>query len=284
MTGYGRASQDGVTVEIKSVNHRYLDVSVRTPRGMPLSEEAVKTRVAAAVSRGKVDVAFTVENGAAHGQCAEVSYETARMYMEAAKRLSCEIALPNDLTVFALLRLPGVVREVKTDADESMLAERLSRLLESALEVFNEMRRAEGERLCADILEKVLEVERLVAFTEIRSPESVAAYRQRLEQKLSETLRGQALDENRIMLEAAIFSDRVTVDEETVRMKSHMVSLRETLRKGGVVGKKIDFITQELAREANTIGSKNSDTDIGKAVIDMKTAIEKIREQAQNIE
>jgi uncharacterized protein (TIGR00255 family) len=292
MTGYGRAAYVpeeggadpayGLTVEIRAVNHRYLDTLVRCPRQMMFIEDAVRKRVSAQVSRGKVEVIVSKDKD--ESGSISVDFAAAEGYVNAARELEARFGVPGDLSAAAILRLSEVVQASRADTDEQALSDLVLDLTDRAVAAFNEMRAAEGARLCADILDKSREIERLVTLAEERSPVTVAAYRARLSQKLSEVLENTALDESRILTEAAIYADRVSVDEETVRLRSHLAALRDMLEKGGTIGRKLDFLAQELGREANTIGSKANDTEMGRIVLDMKNEIEKIREQVQNIE
>lgn len=297
MTGYGRAAArdfpgaalPGLTVELRAVNHRYLDVSVRGPRSLSFLEDAVKKRVSGTsdVSRGKVEVLLSLdrEDGAA---TVDISPDTAAAYLEAARKLEETLGVRNDLTASALLRMPEVAVVHKGDFDEDAITALALELTGRALEAFNSMRRQEGGRLREDILRKADEIERLVDLAEQRSPVTVEAYRARLEQKMRETLENMTIEESRLLTEVALFADKVSVDEETVRLRSHLTALREMLEADkmscGPIGRKLDFLAQELGREANTIGSKGNDIEMGRIVVDMKTEIEKIREQVQNIE
>lgn len=288
MTGYGRAaSRDmdsvGMTVEIRAVNHRYLEASVRCPRTLSFMEDAIKKRAAAAASRGKIEIMVSLDKDT-ECNAVELSLETAERYLEAARDLEERFGVRNDLTVSSLLRMPEVAAVRKNDLDEDAMSELVLRLTDSAMKAFNEMRENEGQRLRNDILQKSQEIERLVGLAEQRSPVTVAAYRARLTQKLRETLENTTIEESRLLTEAAIFADKVSVDEENVRLRSHLVALREMLESGGAIGRKLDFLAQELGREANTIGSKGNDVEMSRIVVDLKTEIEKIREQVQNIE
>lgn len=288
MTGYGRAAARdtdsvGITVEIRAVNHRYLEVSVRCPRSMSFLEDTVRKRVSAAVSRGKLEVMVTPEKDTERN-AVDISVDTAESYLLAARELEARFGVRFDLTASALLRMPEVAAVRKNDLNEATLTARMLGLTDSALDALNDMRVKEGLRLREDILLKSREIERLVELVEKRSPVTVAAYRARLTQKLRETLENTTLEESRILTEAAIFADRVSVDEETVRLRSHLTALRELLDAEGAIGRKLDFLAQELGREANTIGSKGNDTEMSRIVVDLKTEIEKIREQVQNIE
>lgn len=288
MTGYGGAKGEHdsivVSAELKSVNNRFLDVSVRLPKSYLFAEEAIRSAVSAKVSRGKVDVFISVDSSAADTVTIKVNQPLAEAYVAAVKGLSEQYALANDLTALSLARFPEVLSTNREDADRDTVTRAIVSVLEKALDDYNTMRAREGEKLRADLLEKLDNIERMVAAVEQRSPQTVAEYRQKLTDKMQEVLASAAVDEARILQEAAIYADRVAVDEETVRMRSHLAQFRQMLADGSPIGRKLDFLIQEMNREANTTGSKCSDSQIAKVVIDMKAEIEKIREQVQNIE
>lgn len=288
MTGYGGAKGEldsiAVSAELKSVNNRFLDVSVRLPKSYLFAEEAIRTAVAAKVSRGKVDVFVSVDSSAADTVTIKVNQPLAEAYVAAVKTLSEQYDLHNDLTALSLARFPEVLSTSREDADRDTVTKAIVSVLEAALDDYNAMRAREGEKLRADLLSKLDNIERMVAVVEERSPQTVAEYRQKLTDKMQETLASAAVDEARILQEAAIYADRVAVDEETVRMRSHLAQFRQMLADGSPIGRKLDFLIQEMNREANTTGSKCADSQIAKVVIDMKAEIEKIREQVQNIE
>ena len=290
MTGYGRGDRSfeglQVTVELRAVNNRYLDCTVKLPRAYIFAEDAIKTRVQAAVGRGKVDVFVTLNHDHGDEMVVTVNEELARGYLDALKRLH-ELGggrVKKDFRATELARFPDVLT-VETQAEDlDLMKERLLEVLDLAIEDFNAMRAVEGERLSADILGRADTVERLLGEVETRSPQTVADYRARLESKMREVLQNTQIDEGRLLTEAAIFADKVAVDEETVRLHSHLGQLRELLSAGGAVGRKLDFLIQEFNRETNTIGSKCNDLEITRRVVDMKAEIEKIREQVQNLE
>lgn len=288
MTGYGGAKgeHDGIVVsaELKSVNNRFLDVSVRLPKSYLFAEEAIRGAVAAKVSRGKVDVFVSVDSSAADTVTIQVNRPLAEAYVAAVKELSTQYELENDLSALALARFPEVLSTSREDADRDTVTHAIVSVLDKALDDYNAMRAREGEKLRADLLAKLDSIEQMVAVVEQRSPQTVAEYRQKLTDKMQEVLASAAVDEARILQEAAIYADRVAVDEETVRMRSHLAQFRQMLADGSPIGRKLDFLIQEMNREANTTGSKCSDSQIAKVVIDMKAEIEKIREQVQNIE
>ena len=289
MTGYGRARQElhkrDITVEVRSVNNRYLDCTVKMPRMYAFAEDAVKKHVQQAVSRGKVDVFITVDATAADVVKVAVNRELAAQYAAALGELSdvCGTAdyRPAPET---LARFPDVLTVTKADEDLETVSADLCAVLDEALAAYNDMRAVEGQKLAEDISNRLDAIERYTGQVEMRSPETVAEYRAKLEARMTEVLSNTQLDPARILTEAAIFADKVAVDEETVRLRSHIEQLREMLDKGGAIGRKLDFLIQEFNREANTIGSKCSDIDIARQVVDIKAEIEKIREQVQNIE
>lgn len=288
MTGYGRAEQvlhdRKITVELRSVNNRYLDCSVRIPRVYLFAEDALKSRVQQSISRGKVDVFVTLDESAAQQMRISVNRGVADGYYAALKELARTYGLQEDIPVSLLSRFPDVLLAEKEQEDAEAVAADICTVLEQALSDFDQMRTREGQRLAEDISSRAAAIEELVKSVEQRSPQTVSEYRARLEARMREVLENTQLDPARILTEAAIFADKVAVDEETVRLHSHLAQLREMLSKGGATGRKLDFLIQEFNREANTIGSKCSDIEIARQVVDIKAEIEKIREQVQNIE
>ncbi len=288
MTGYGGAKGvvEGlnVSVELKSVNNKFLDVSVRMPRGFLFAEDAVRSAVGKHISRGKVDVFLTVDASQAEDTVVRVNEPLARAYVEAVKAIGEAHDLPADLTALSVARFPDVLSVEKAEADQEKVTEGLTALMEQALEEYDAMRLREGEQLRQDVETRLATIESLVAVVEERAPETVEAYHQRLRQKLEAVLEGKDIDEARIVTECAIFADHIAVDEETVRLHSHLSQMRQMLGKGSPFGRKADFLIQEFNREANTIGSKCQNAEIAKVVVDLKSEIEKIREQIQNIE
>lgn len=290
MTGYGRGEtqRDGLslTVELRAVNNRYLDCTVKMPRAYLFAEDAMKKRVQEKVNRGKVDVFVTMAQTAGDDQKVTVNEGLAKEYIEALKTIWALGGgyLKDESYPTSVARFPDVLTVDKKEEDPEAIKAQLMETLELALDDFNAMREREGQRLREDILSRGETIKALVSQVEEQSPQTVAAYRERLEAKLKETLQNTQIDENRILTEAAIFADKVAVDEETVRLRSHLGQLSELLNGDGGVGRKLDFLIQEFNREANTIGSKCSDIAITKVVVDMKAEIEKIREQVQNIE
>ncbi len=288
MTGYGSAkgSVEGqeITVELKSVNNRYLDCSVRLPRNFLFAEDTVKQAVSAGVSRGKVDVFVSAQASQDSGTVVSVNEELARGYRDAVARIGETLGLESGLNAFSLARFPDVLTVERRELDKDKAAAALSEITAKAVEEFNAMREREGERLRRDMLGKLETIEGLVSVVEERSPQTVKEYRERLEARLRDILADRSLDEQRVITEAAIFADRTAVDEETVRLRSHIAQFRTMLEEGSPIGRKMDFLVQEFNRESNTIGSKCSDASLAKVVVDLKSEIEKIREQLQNVE
>ena len=289
MTGYGRARQElhkrDITVEVRSVNNRYLDCTVKMPRMYAFAEDAVKKHVQQAVSRGKVDVFITVDATAADVVKVAVNRELAAQYAAALGELSdvCGTAdyRPAPET---LARFPDVLTVTKADEDLETVSADLCAVLDEALAAYNDMRAVEGQKLAEDISNRLDAIERYTGQVEMRSPETVAEYRAKLTARMEEVLQSTTVDEQRILMEAAIYADKVAVDEETVRLRSHLSQLDHMLAQEGPVGRKLDFLIQEFNREANTIGSKCNDIETAGYVVDIKAEIEKIREQIQNIE
>lgn len=288
MTGYGcaKGTVDGleITVELKSVNNKFLDTSVRMPRSFIFAEEAVKSAVQSHISRGKVDVFVTVDSSAADEMVVKVNEPLLKGYIEAISSVSEKFGLVNDLTALNVSRFPDVLSVEKKDVDAEAIAAAISGIAENALCDFDTMRIREGQKLEEDVLGRIETISKYVSFVEQEAPKTVADYRERLEQKMREVLNNTAIDETRILTEAAIFADHIAVDEETVRLRSHMSQFKKMLAGGSPVGRKIDFLIQEFNREANTIGSKCQNSEIAHTVVELKSEIEKIREQIQNIE
>lgn len=290
MTGYGRGevanSELSVTVELRSVNNRYLDCTVKMPRAYLFAEDALKTRVQAQVGRGKLDIFVNVTHTAGDDMTVTVNESLAKAYINAFQQLyemGCgrvrRVYTPADLA-----RFPDVLTVEKKEENPEVVKALLLQALDLALQDFNAMREREGVKLTEDVLSRCKTIECLVSRVEERSPGIVADYRARLEAKMAEVLQNTQIDPSRILTEAAIFADKVAVDEETVRLRSHISQLREMFAAGGAIGRKLDFLIQEFNREANTIGSKCSDIETARYVVDVKAEIEKIREQIQNIE
>ena len=288
MTGYSRGSGASGTIkislELKSVNNRYLDCSIKIPRIYIAAEEKLKALVQKYVERGKVDVFVTIDTSASSEATIRVNTPVIEAYLNALSETAEKYSLPNKPNAIDLMKFPDAIMVEKGEEDTEALFADLAATLEAALKDFNKMRLLEGERLFDDISGRLDEIERLTGMIEAQSPKSVEEYRNKLLAKMTEVLQNTNIDESRILLEAAIFADKVAVNEEIVRLKSHVKQLRTLLLSKEPVGRKIDFLVQELNREANTIGSKGNDISITGFVIDLKSEIEKIREQAQNIE
>ena len=287
MTGYGRgeSEQNGRTlvVELKSVNHRFLDLSIKLPRALLFAEDAMKKLISSRVSRGHIDV-FTTYSAPKDQGALSLNKSVAENYVEMSKELSASFGLENDLTTSSLLRVQGVVEEgVPTVSEEeilSLVTEATNRALDSLLK----MRDTEGKAITADILSKLSEVERLTGVIETRAPFVAAAYKTRLGETVREALSGADYDETRLLTEVALFADKCAIDEELARLHAHIDHYRKILSTEPTAGRKLDFLTQELNREANTIGSKANDAAIAENVVLLKCEIEKIREQIQNLE
>ena len=288
MTGYGRAVETindrEFTVEIRSVNNRYLDCTVKLPRALSFAEDAVKQAVKATVSRGKVDVCITQNAAAAESGKVSLNRGVLEGYLAAMRQMAADYGVADDISVSALSRLPEVFLVEKPEVDEAQLLEDLLSVVGKALDAYNAMRRTEGQALERDLRSRGQTILDLVSQVEAGSEQTVKDYRARLEAKLREVLENTAIDESRILTEAAIFADKVAVDEETVRLRSHLQQMDAMLTAGGAVGRKLDFLLQEMNREANTIGSKCSDVRLARIVVEIKAELEKIREQTQNIE
>ena len=288
MTGYGRAVETvngrEFTVELRSVNNRYLDCSVRLPRMLSFAEDAVKQAVKASISRGKVDVFITVRSEAGDEVQVSLNKSVLQGYLSAMHQMVDEFGVKDDISVSAVSRLPEVFVIEKPQVDEDQLMQDLMGVVTKALEGYDAMRCAEGEALDKDLRSRGQTILELVSQVEAGNGKTVSDYRARLEAKIKEVLANTAIDESRILTEAAIFADKVAVDEETVRLRSHLKQMNTMLTTGGAVGRKLDFLLQEMNREANTIGSKCTDVALARIVVDIKAELEKIREQTQNIE
>ena len=288
MTGFGRAQEtvDGmtVTVELKSVNHRYFEFTAKVPRTYGFLEEKLKSFLNARVSRGKMECYVSIENLEESDMEVVVNPSLAKGYVDALRTLSETFGLKEDYSAISIAKFPDVLTLRKAPADEEKIWNAVQKVTELAVERFVTMRETEGEKLRADILSKADTILEHVAFVESRSPQTVREYHEKLRQRIEELLENTQVDEQRLLTEAAIFADKVAVDEETVRLRSHISQLREFLNAGEPIGRKLDFLVQEMNRESNTIGSKAQDVEIAKRVIAIKAEVEKIREQVQNIE
>ncbi len=288
MTGYGRAVETvngrEFAVEIRSVNNRYLDCTVKLPRSFSFAEEAVKAAVKAAVSRGKVDVCITVRSETEADVQVTLNKPVLEGYLAAMRQMAADYGVTNDISVSVLSRMSDVFVVDKPKADEDRLKADLLGVMDKALMAYDQMRVTEGLALEQDLRSRAATILELVAQVEELNPKTVSDYRKRLEEKMREVLENNSIDESRILTEAAIFADKVAVDEETVRLRSHLEQMNAMLSGSGGIGRKLDFLLQEMNREANTIGSKCSDVRVARIVVDIKAELEKIREQTQNIE
>jgi uncharacterized protein (TIGR00255 family) len=288
MTGYGRSVQmlNGreFSVEIRSVNNRYLDCTVKLPRVLSFGEDAVKQAIKGQVSRGKVDVFITLKTEAAEDVQISLNKAVLEGYLSAMRQMVNEFGVRDDISVSTVSRLPDMFTIEKSEVDEEQLLADLLSAVHAALDHYNAMREKEGAALEQDLRSRGQTIRDLVTLVEQGNAQTVVDYRARLEAKLKEVLANTAIDESRILTEAAIFADKVAVDEETVRLRSHLQQMDEMLTAGGAVGRKMDFLLQEMNREANTIGSKCTDVKLARIVVDIKAELEKIREQNQNIE
>lgn len=288
MTGYGRVKVENdlreITVELRSVNHRYLDLNIKVPRIYGYLEEMVSKQAQAAIARGKVDIFVSVR--AKEGADIRVSPNMAviQSYVDAIKKVSETYGLSDEATALSLLRLPDAMEQSKEEADADQLKAEVSAVLDQALTEYNAMREKEGARLVEDVTYRAGLIAQSVDFVEQRSPDCVEEYRQRIAARMTEILDGTELAQQRILQEAALYADKVNVTEEIVRLRSHLAQLETMLKSPVAIGRKLDFLVQEMNRETNTIGSKANDFQIAKTVVDMKAEIEKIREQIQNLE
>ena len=288
MTGYGGAKDKDaaykLSVEVKSVNNRYLDTSVRMPRSFMFAEDTVKNAVQTHISRGKVDVFIALDSSVGDGMAVTVNEALAAEYKAAIDKIGSELGISSEVTAYQLCRLQDVLVPDKKEIEKEEALSALMAVLSSALADFDSMRGCEGKKLSDDISDRLDTIEKYIDFIEKRSPQTVEEYRERLTRRMMEVLENKQIDENRILTEAAIYADHIAIDEETVRLRSHISQMREMLSADFPVGRKLDFIVQELNRETNTIGSKCNNKEITRTVLDMKSEIEKIREQVQNIE
>ncbi len=288
MTGYGRAVQTVTgrefTVEVRSVNNRYLDCTVKLPRQVSFAEDAVKQAVKGAISRGKVDVYISIKSEAEVDTKITLNTAVLEGYLSAMRQMVADHGVKDDISVSTVSRLPEIFTVEKPDVDEDQLKSDLLQVVAAALEGYNAFRATEGAALDADLRSRGNTILELVSQVEAGNGQTVIDYRARLYNKLKEVLANTNIDESRILTEAAIFADKVAVDEETVRLRSHLEQMNNMLTGGGAMGRKLDFLLQEMNREANTIGSKCTDVALARIVVDIKAELEKIREQTQNIE
>ncbi len=288
MTGFGRCevqeADRKITVEMKSVNHRYLDVNIKMPKKLNFFEAAIRSELKNYIQRGKVDIFITYEDYSESNVCVKYNKELAAEYMNYLNQMAADFSLDNDIRISCLSRYPEVLTMEEQTIDEEKLWLLLDKAIKGAAEGFVETRIKEGGHLRDDLIEKLEGMLSHVNFITERSPQIITEYKQKLEEKVKDLLADPKVDENRLLMEVTIFADRVCVDEELVRLKSHIETTRDTLIQGGSIGRKLDFIAQEMNREANTILSKSSDLEISNRAIELKTEIEKVREQIQNIE
>lgn len=288
MTGYGTAKgkiEDlDVTIELKSVNNRYLDTSVRVPRGFVFLEDKIKSAIQSKLSRGKIDVFVTIDSSSSEDLIVRINEPLARGYFEALKSLSEEFEIPNNVDAVTISRFPDVLSLEKKELDMDAVSAGMQELTLAAVDDFDRMRAIEGEKLQQDLFEKIACIEALLSKIEEEAPKTVEEYQNRLLQKMKDVLEDSSVEENRIIQEAAIYADHIAINEETVRLHSHIAQLKMMIEQGSPIGRKMDFLIQEFNREANTIGSKCQNSEVAHYVVDMKSEIEKMREQVQNIE
>ena len=288
MTGYGRAVRTlngrEITVELRSVNNRFLDCTVKLPRAFSYAEDAIKQTVKASVARGKVDVFVGVNATAEENVCVSLNRPVLEGYLNALRTVVSDYGVRDDISAMSLSRLPEVFVVEKPEEDEERNTADIVSVAKEALAAYNAMREREGAALAADVRVHASVILSFVEKVEQRSPVTLLEYRTRLENKLREVLENKSIDESRIVTEAALIADKIAVDEETVRLRSHLSQLETLLSEGGAIGRKLDFLLQEMNREANTIGSKGNDLEQARNVVEIKAELEKIREQIQNIE
>lgn len=288
MTGFGRCEvakgERKITVEMKSVNHRYLDVNIKMPKKLNFFEAAIRNELKNYIQRGKVDVFITYEDLTETNVCVTYNKELAAEYMKYLTQMAEDFSLDNDIRVSTLSRYPEVLGMEEQTIDEEELWQLLSEAIDGAAEKFVETRIKEGENLKSDLISKLDGMLTHVDYITERSPQIIAEYKQKLQEKVQELIDDAKVDESRLLMEVTIFADKVCVDEELVRLRSHIETTKENLLQGGSIGRKLDFIAQEMNREANTILSKTNDLEISNRGIELKTEIEKVREQIQNIE
>lgn len=288
MTGFGRERRSfdkrEILVEIRAVNHRYYEFSARTPRACGYLDDKLKLLLGNTISRGKVEISVYITNREGVNADIAVNKELALGYLSALRSSSSELSLEDDLALSDVVRLPDVFTVVKQQDDEEEIWQQVSETAKAALEKFIEMREAEGAKLYADVIYRLQTIEDSVSQVEKLSPESVTIYRKKLTDRIAEVVGDRSIDEARVLTEAAIFADKIAVDEETVRLRSHISQFRNLLESAEPIGRKLDFLVQEMNREINTTGSKAQMLEITNIVLDMKGELEKIREQIQNIE
>lgn len=288
MTGYGRATASAngkiITCEVKSVNQRYFDCTVKLPRIYGYLEEPIKKRMQTEISRGKVEVYLSVDFAESDNVEVVVNTPVLKAYLEAFGRMEKDFGVENDIKASSVLRLQDVFTVRKTEEDEDQVKGEIFPVLEEAIGSFAAFRTFEGKKMYEDIAARIETVRRCKEIVEARNPQTVDSYRLKLEERIRELLNGAAVDENRILTECAIYADKTAVAEETVRLESHLQQLHDLIASDAAVGRKLDFLLQEMNREVNTTGSKVNDTELTECVVNMKCELEKIREQIQNIE
>ena len=288
MTGYGRAtaSVDGkeITVEVRSVNNRYFDCNIKIPRMYAFAEDGIKQKVKKTITRGKVDVYICIYSVAAEGVNISLNRPMVEAYLSAMGTMVKDYGVKDDISATSLARFPDVFVVEKPEDDEEKIKNEILSVVDSAIVQYDAMRVTEGQALEADISMRAEHILGLTAQVEKKSPVTLAEYRERLSNKMREVLENNNVDESRLLTEVAIYADKIAVDEETVRLRSHLSQMENLIKTGGAIGRKLDFLLQELNREANTIGSKSNDVEQARTVVDMKAELEKIREQTQNIE
>ena len=288
MTGYGRARQligsKEITVEIRSVNHRFLEYSYRVPRAYAYLEEKLKNLIKGSVSRGKVDVSLSIQTVGGTDTQVVINHDLARSYLKALRSLAEDLQIKNDITVSQMARFSDIFSVIRVEENEEEIWQAVEQVAREAVDNFVAMRLTEGEKMKQDLLYRLELIEQMVAKVEELSPKTVETYRNRLYARLQEVLQNNTVDQQRVLTEAAIFAEKIAVAEETVRLGSHVHQFRQILSSSEPVGRKLDFLVQEFNREANTIGSKAQDLEVARIVVDLKAEIEKIREQIQNIE
>lgn len=288
MTGYGRDQKNidgvGITIELKSVNSRYFEFNCRLPKGYLFLESKLKDFTQSKISRGKVEMYLSIESENQNDIEITVNESYAQSYVSALKNLSKKLKIKNDVSTSNFVNNTDIFKISRKEIDEEALTKSVLSVAESAIQKFISMREIEGEKLKEDVVSRTNEILNMVEFVESQSPKTVEAYRQRLENKIKDLLDSSQFDESRIITETAIYADKVAVSEETVRLRSHIAQFVKLVNDGGAIGRKLDFIVQEMNRETNTIGSKSQDIEIAQVVVNIKSEIEKIREQIQNIE
>ncbi len=288
MTGYGRAVETlrgrEITVELRSVNNRFLDCNIKMPRTFGYAEDAVKQKIKEAVSRGKLDVYIGIHSTGEEAVSIGLNRPVLEGYLNAMRAMVAEYGVADDISTSSIARLPDIFMVEKEEEDEAQNVADILSVVEKALEAYNAMRRTEGKAMETDLRNRAATILSYVEQVEQRSPVTLQEYRQRLENKMREVLENTNIDESRILTEAAVYADKIAVDEETVRLRSHISQLHSLLDQGGAIGRKLDFLLQEMNRETNTIGSKGNDIQQARTVVEIKAELEKIREQIQNIE